>query len=249
MEERTRLYADFQIEIAGDGNWQPNDLEFLHAAITLLANAMGGREKFKQQFENVLVERNDTGKYLGLAYRGRIQLSKNAPLSAWSVLHELAHAWDAKYHWNLSKVMEKYTGGFTSPALAQAKKWIPGQWDAGRLGAEQSPGRYGRKPGVNAFGYFYGDRPSGANWRFNRKEDFAESLVMYCGWGQNNLLSRTAHGRIERYTLANGERDPLYGIVDQWADYARYFYPPKGDYTQTKRWKFFDELVHGRIQI
>ena len=248
MEEATRLYADFQIKIAGDEIWRPSDLEFLRASITILSNAMGGKEVLKQQLGEVLVERTDTGKHLGLAYRGRIQLSRSTPFSAWSVIHELSHAWDAKHHWMLSVLLEKYTGGFTSRLLSRIKKWIPGQWDAGRHGAEQIPGRYGRKPGVNAFGYFYGDKPSGSNWQFNRKEDFAESLVMYCGWGQNNLLSRIAHGRIERYTLPNGERDPLYRIADQWSDYARYFYPPEGDYTQTKRWKFFDELIQGRIQ-
>ena len=126
------------------------------------------------------------------------------------------------------------------------KKRIPGQWDAGLHGAENKPGFYGRKPGVNAYGYFYGDKPSGANWRFNRKEDFAESVAMYCGWGRDNPLSKTAHGRIERYLLPNGTKDPIYGIADNWSDYARYFYPEGGDYAKTKRWKFVDELV-GRL--
>ena len=129
------------------------------------------------------------------------------------------------------------------------KKWIPSQWDAGSHGAENKPGYYGRKPGVNAADYFYGDVPSGANWRFNRKEDFAESVLMYCGWGQGNSLSKTAHGRIERYLLPNETKDPIYGIIDNWSDYARYFYPEGGDYTKTKRWKFMDDLMRDGIQI
>jgi hypothetical protein len=98
-------------------------------------------------------------------------------------------------------------------------------------------------PGCNAAGYFYGDKPSGSNWQFDRREDFAESVVMYCGWGNNNELSKTAHGRIERYLLSNGRKDPIYRIADHWSDYAHWFYPPQGDYTQTKRWAFVHQLM------
>ena len=96
----------------------------------------------------------------------------------------------------------------TDLKLSEKKKEIPEEWDAGLNGAENKPGFYGRKPGVNAYGYFYGDKPSGSNWNLNRKEDFAEFVAMYCGWGRNNPLSRTAHGRIERYLLPNGVKRP-----------------------------------------
>ncbi len=249
MEEEARLFADFQIKVAGEEVWRPNDLELLHASTAILAKAMGGNENFKDRIGEVIVERTDTGTHLGLAYNGRIKLSRASQFSAWSVVHELAHAWDAKNQWGLSRKLERYTGGFSSRFLSRIKRWFPSQWDAGRDDAEQTPGRYGRKPGVNAFGYFYGDTPSGSNWQFNRKEDFAESVVMYCGWGRDNLLSRTAQGRIERYTLPNGEKDPTYGIADLWSDYARYFYPEGGDYTKTKRWQFIDRLVREPIQV
>ena len=244
MEQtKARLHEDFQIKIAENGNWYARDLELLYTSIALFAEAMGGAENFKRQLGEVLIERTDTGTNLGLAYKDRIQLSKNSQFSAWSVIHELAHVWDAKNQWKLSLALEKFTGGTTNPLLTKIKKWLPGQWDAGVLGAENKAGFYGRKPGVNAYGYFYGDKPSGANWRFNRKEDFAESVAMYCGWGRDNPLSKTAHGRIERYLLPNGTKDPIYNIADNWSDYARYFYPEGGDYTKTKRWKFIDDLV------
>jgi hypothetical protein len=38
-------------------------------------------------------------------------------------------------------------------------------------------------------------------------------------------------------------------VVDNWADYAKYFYPEHGDYQKTKRWHFIDELVMGKIKI
>jgi hypothetical protein len=238
-----RLHADFQIKVAENGSWLAHDLELLHKSITLFAEAMGGNENFKRRLGEVLIERTDTGKSLGLAYQDRIKLSQKTQFSAWSVIHELAHVWDAKNQWELSHALEKYTGGYTDPLLSSQKKQLPDEWDAGSNGAENKPGYYGRKPGVNAYGYFYGDKPSGSNWHFNRVEDFAESVVMYCGWGHDNLLSKTAHGRIERYLLPNGTKDPVYGIADNWTDYARYFYPADGDYSRTERWKYIDELV------
>jgi hypothetical protein len=245
-EHKLRLHADFQIKVSETGSWQTRDLELLHASIALFAETMGGADKFKQRLGEVFIERTDTGASLGLAYKDRIKFSKNSQLSAWSVIHELAHVWDAKNQWKLSLSLEKFTGGKTNLLLSNVRKKMPGQWDAGLQGAENKPGYYGRKPGVNAYGYFYGDKPSGANWRFNRKEDFAESVAMYCGWGRDNPLSKTAHGRIERYLLPNETKDPVYGIADNWSDYARYFYPEGGDYTKTKRWKFVDELVGAR---
>ena len=238
----TRLQSDFQIKIANDKNWLMPDLELLHSSIALFAEVMGGSGNFKRRLGKVLIERADTGAKLALAYVDRIQLSTTGQLSAWSVIHELAHVWDAKNQWKLSLALEEYTGGTTNPKLSETKKGIPDEWDAGLNGAEKKPGFYGRKPGVNAYGYFFGDKPSGSNWRFNRKEDFAESVAMYCGWGRDNPLSKTAHGRIERYLLPNGARDPLYGIEDNWSDYARYFYPEGGDYAKTKRWEFVENL-------
>jgi hypothetical protein len=124
---------------------------------------------------------------------------------------------------------------------------MAGLSDSGRFHPEHRPGRYGRRPGCNRAGYFYGDRPSGSNWSFNRKEDFAESVAMYVGWERGNDLSQHARNRIVRYQLKNGDRDP-FNIVDNWMDYAKRFYPDDGDYTKTKRWQFVDDLVNGRLE-
>jgi len=248
IEHIIRLHTDFQIIVAENTKWRVRDLEHLYTSIALFSKALGGNENFKRQLGEVQIERADTGTNLGLAYKDRIQLSEKSQFSAWSVIHELAHVWDAKNQWRLSRTLEKFTGGYTHPVLSSIRKRLPGQWDASPHGSGNKPGYYGRKPGVNAAGYFYGDIPSGSNWRFNRKEDFAESVVMYCGWGQDNLISKTAHGRIERYLLSNGTKDPLYGITDNWSDYLKYFYPADGDYTKTKRWKYINELVKSSKQ-
>jgi len=242
-EKLARFDTDFNIRIAQRENWLSNELDDLRQAVSLLADVMGGN--FTRLIGGVSIERIDIGTKLGLAYKDKIQFSAGSPVSAWSVIHEMAHVWDAKHDWNLSLELEKFTGGFTD--LSAAKKLTTVERDAGSLGAESQPGYYGRKPGVNKAGYFYGDKPSGSNWNFNRVEDFAESVVMYCGWGRDNVLSRTAHGRIERYLLPNGSKDPVYGIVDNWSDYAEYFYPKDGDYTKTKRWQFINDFMHDKI--
>ena len=81
-----------------------------------------------------------------------------------------------------------------------------------------------------------------------RIEDFAESVAMYVGWGRENDLSAWAKERIDRYLLEDGTKHKYFG-VDNWAYYKTYFYPEYGDYTRTKRWKFMDDLVKGKISI
>ncbi len=93
-----------------------DDLELLHSSIALFAGVMGGSENFRRQLGEVLIERTDVGSKLALAYKDKIQLSGTSQLSAWSVIHELAHVWDAKNGWQLSRDLEKFTGGTTDLA-------------------------------------------------------------------------------------------------------------------------------------
>jgi hypothetical protein len=228
-------------------SWSKSETDRLFNAISLLSDVMGGRNKFIQNVGGVSLRKADIGSHGGEAFAHRINLSNKGTFSAWTVVHELAHAWDANYSWKLSRLLEKYTGGYTSQVLSLAKR-LAGLSDSGIFGPEKRPGRYGRKPGCNAAGYFYGDKPSGSNWKFNRIEDFAEAVAMYVGWGRNNDLSNWAKARLDRYLLGNGVEDKNFG-VDNWADYAKYFYPDDGDYTKTKRWQFIDDLVKGRLEI
>ncbi|MBI3162484.1 MAG: hypothetical protein HYZ23_08235 [Chloroflexi bacterium] len=244
---RVEVVVDWGYEHAGNadswncGTWRLSELEKLHAAINLMAGAMGGADRFAQNLGGVTIKKSNIGLRGGEAAKNHVNLSEKIPFSMWTVIHELAHAWDANHSWKLSLALEKYTGGYTRPILAKAKR-LTGNWDAGPLGGENRPGKRGRLPGCNAAGYFYGDKPSGSNWRFNRKEDFAESVAMHLGWKKGNPLSAWADARIDRYLLPNGARDENFG-VDNWADYAAYFYPPNGDYTKTKRWEFIDGLM------
>jgi len=231
----------------GQGTWSVSELDKLHNALNILVHAMGGADRFIQNLGGVTVKKSNIGSHGGEALAHRVSLSIKGTFSAWTIAHEMAHAWDANHKWKLSVALERYTGGFTNRILSKIKKFF-GRWDAGLQGEEDKPGRHGRLHGCNAAGYFYGDKPSGSNWDFNRKEDFAESVAMYLGWQRNNDLSTWAEARIKRYLLENSASDKNFG-VENWADYAKYFYPQDGDYTKTKRWKFVDKLMHGRIEV
>ena len=247
----------YQVEVVADwsdgerewqpGTWTKAELDKLHDTICLMADLMGGPEKFTRELGGVTVRKADIGSHGGEALAHRVSLSIKGSFTPWTVVHEFAHAWDANYGWRLSRLLEKYTRGFTSPFLATLIR-VTGLTDSGRFRPETKPGRYGRKPGCNRAGYFYGDRPSGSNWSFNRKEDFAESVAMYVGWERGNSLSTHARDRIIRYQLKNGDKDP-FNIIDNWMDYAKRFYPENGDYTKTKRWQFVDDLVNDRIPL
>lgn len=255
QEKLAQLRADYQVNVLADwsdgegqwssGTWSKAELDRLHNAIALLVDAMGGNGRFVQQLGGVTVKKSDIGSHGGEALAHQVVFSIKGSFSAWTVVHEFAHAWDANHHWQLSRLLEKYTGGFTSPALSFLKR-LAFLSDSGLFNAGKRPGRYGRRPGCNSAGYFYGDRPSGSNWSFNCKEDFAESVAMYIGWERGNELSQHARNRITRYQLKNGDKDP-FNIIDNWMEYARRFYPDNGDYTKTKRWQFVDDLMNGRI--
>ncbi len=252
-----RLKEAYQVEVIADwgdgdeqwnaGTWSKTELDRLHNAIDLMVDVMGGADRFIQHLGGVTVRKADIGSHGGEALAHRVSLSKKGSFTSWTVVHEFAHAWDANYGWKLSRLLEKYTGGFTSPVLSFLKK-LAFLSDSGLFRPGKNAGRFGRRPGSNRAGYFYGDRPSGSNWSFNRVEDFAESVAMYIGWERNNDLSQHARNRIVRYQLKNGEKDP-FNVIDNWMDYARRFYPDNGDYTKTKRWQFVDDLVHERIAI
>jgi hypothetical protein len=244
-------WGDEKPESGGEwktGTWTKAELDKLHNAIALVADIMGGNEKFTRNLDGVTVRKADIGSHGGEALSHRVSLSTKGTISSWTVVHELAHAWDAKHSWKLSRQLEKYTGGFTSLILSRIKKGL-GLWDAGPKGKENMPGRNGRKPGCNAEGYFYGGKPGGSDWNFSRKEDFAEAVAMYVGWERGNALSEHASKRILRYAqIKNGEKDG-FGVADYWEDYAKYFYPEGGDYTKTERWKFVDDLINGRMSV
>jgi len=257
MERVANLKSMFLVDIERDwgedtgtwqmGYWAKDELDKLHNVLDCFASYIGGYDKFKECTGGVTVKKADIGTHGGEALKRRVSFSTKAKISPWTVVHEFAHAWDANYGWRLSEELEKYTGGHTSLIQSWFVK-VFGNADSGLRTPEKTPGRYGRLPGCNAAGYFYGDIPGGSDWNFNKKEDFAESIAMYIGWERDNELSKHAKDRIIRYEFKNGEKDG-FGVADNWTDYKKYFYPENGDYTRTNRWQFVDDLVNGKIKI
>lgn len=257
-EKLNRLKTELQVDVItgwgeadvgseSEGNssiWTLPELDRLQNTLSLLAEAMGGTEVFARNLGGVTVRKADIGSHGGEALSHQVSFSEKGSFGAWTVIHEFAHAWDANHGWGLSRQLEKYTGGYTSRFLSFAKRFL-GYSDSAFRNSENMPGRRGRRPGCNAAGYFYGDKPSGSNWRFNRVEDFAESVAMYIGWEKENDLSEHARNRIVRYTYNDGDKD-AFNVSDNWTVYKKYFYPDGGDYTKTKRWKFVDNFVRKR---
>ncbi len=190
MDKLAQLKSEFQVDVLqdwgdGSGTWQPgfwskNELDQLHNTLDCFASCVGGPGKLKGYTGGVTVRKADIGSHGGEALSHRVSLSTKGAFSAWTVVHEFSHAWDANHGWGLARALEKYTGGFTNPALSLAKRFI-GLSDSALFANEDKPGRRGRLPGCNAAGYFYGDKPSGSNWMFNRVEDFAESVAGWSG--------------------------------------------------------------------
>jgi hypothetical protein len=236
-----------------EGEWTLPELDDVKHAVQQLAEPMGGALVLKLRLGGVEIEQKNidtpgstaiTGHYIALDSAGM-------DWGIWTVAHELSHAWDANYLWELSQSLEAFTGGFTDKRLSRLLMLhgicdVAWNEDEFRFEEGNNPGEHGRLSGCNSTGYFYGDKPSGSNWNFTRKEDFAESVVMYIGWNSSDQeLRDIAHSRIDRYTLPNGSS--AYGGVDNWSDYAKYFYPTGGLYEHTKRWQFVDDLMKGNI--
>lgn len=136
---------------------------------------------------------------------------------AWSVVHELGHAWDANDGWRLSKDLEGYTGGFTIGPVGRQllRDWLREYCDEDN-----------RRPGCNAAGYFYGGiPPKGADVRFNREEDFAESVAAY-------VFPDEAQQWVERW-----HGTPYEDLL---------WYP---DYHETVRWEYVNGLIEGTITV
>ena len=93
----------------------------------------------------------------GLTSRRLVKL-RPANLTEWTIVHELAHAWDAENNWQLSERMRKFThSGFSIP-------WL-----------------HKKFPDQKRFWYKVGSPPPpcGSDKNFNSVEDFAESLTAY----------------------------------------------------------------------
>jgi hypothetical protein len=95
--------------------------------------------------------------YEGLTSRGLVRLNPEN-LSLWTVVHELAHAWDSSQDWTLSLQMMTATHSWGPPTIL-----------------------HGLYPLEKRYWYHVGapPPPCGVDQNFNRKEDFAEAVTAF----------------------------------------------------------------------
>src|SRR5512133_1213028 len=115
-EQLTLLKTLFMIDIQKDwgdetgnwqaGNWSKQDLDNLRSTLMCFEDCLGGVHKIGACTGGVTVYREDLGKHGGEALAHRVSFSIKQPFSAWTVVHEFAHAWDANYGWRLSRLLE-----------------------------------------------------------------------------------------------------------------------------------------------
>lgn len=138
------------------GLWTISELETVLNAVMDLATALGGADNFKDKIGEITVTQKKI-KEGGLYSGGWITMNEKG-FSTWTVVHELAHAWDANKGWSLSKNMRDDLGaGFDNPLL---HFFFP------------DDDEYWYDPGQ-------GPPPCGIDRNFNEKEDFAESVTAY----------------------------------------------------------------------
>jgi len=99
------------------GSWQLAELETVLRGVTDLAGLMGGAQQFRDNLGGVHMMRQDSCE--ATAHKVWLQsIGSGGFLGQWSgtwtVVHELAHAWDGANGWQLSKDLERYTGGRTT---------------------------------------------------------------------------------------------------------------------------------------
>ena len=152
-----------------NGLWTLSELNTALTGVQDLANAMGGATAFSKNLGGVKISQKDMS-HGGLGEAHRVTLNASG-FSTWTVVHELAHAWDAYNGWGLSTAMQSALGaGFKNPLGHFFYPNDPAYW--------YDPGN--------------GPPPAGIDTNFNEKEDFAETVTafVYPGSASSNATSR-----------------------------------------------------------
>jgi RHS repeat-associated protein len=151
-----------------EGDWSLGELLNTVLGVQTLALAMGHPEKFKNELGTPIIIYQAPTPYVAVAesshsirFNSEYNFDNEQNIQMqWTVVHELAHIWDANKRYKLSERLEKQTNGKTTFELNDQGIWkeiyIPGSFPV----------------------------PACYNDRFNRREDFAESVAayLYPGW-------------------------------------------------------------------
>jgi len=102
------------------GSWQLAELETVLNGVSDFARLMGGAQQFRDNLGGVQFMRQAmSAPGQATAHKVWLKSIGSGGFSGqwegtWTVVHELAHAWDAVNNWQFSKDLEDYTGGKTT---------------------------------------------------------------------------------------------------------------------------------------
>jgi hypothetical protein len=146
---------------------------------------------------------------------------------AFSLAHEIGHAWDQQHSGAYSQEIKNRTGGKIKSSYKNRSICKTGD----------EP-KYQRLPGCNDVGYIFGGTPLyGGGNTMNPAEDFANSFAVY-------IFPSQAQARVDyRYNYQNG----------QLSQYSQYYHwsmndPSANDYLyKNPRWLYLRELMTGML--
>jgi hypothetical protein len=164
--------------------WTDDKLGTVLLAVRDLARVMGGPGGFQARLGVVSIVQR-TMRWGGLGRAHRVTLSVKG-FSAWTVVHELAHAWDAANRWRLSRDMRRaMQAGFDRPLFHLLAPQVERYW--------YDPGR--------------GPPPCGLDGNFNRLEDLAEAITAF-------VYPQEAQDRAERRGWPYADTDRGYAYAN-----------------------------------
>jgi RHS repeat-associated protein len=172
------LTHDFYFEF--DGAWEVNTLLTIWKGTSDLANVMGDSSVFNRCIGNISLEMIFKDNKNPAWLDGRtVFVNSKLKLTEWTIIHELAHAWDSNYEWALSQDMKKEMGG-RYPYSELLHELFPDQ------------PAFWYKTDVLPY-------PAGTDKNFNPKEDFAESVTasVYPDEAMGRAASRSSPYPIE----------------------------------------------------
>lgn len=191
-----------------DGTWTNDELKVIYQIALQIEAAVGGAGIMKKMFGSVLFDKADLADG-GQGGAHHVTLNKDASAwDAWSVAHELGHAWDAANNWDLSKSFQAYVH---SEYPRRSYSW--------KKGFYMDYGSSGDGPGATGWPVECPATPTRCDdwdtWDelsgWNRVEDFAQSFAAYVD--PATALKKFATYGINSYGSAySGFRDTPRGV-------------------------------------